>query len=61
MKGVVFDSFNFGSHEVVIVNGGGAILFTNCLYGKTPHVTITDNECTKFINCYTRAGEVIEV
>ena len=61
VKGVVFDSFNCGSSEVVTINGGGAILFTNCLYGKAPQVRITDNTCTKFINCYTRAGEAIEL
>ena len=61
VKGVVFDSFNCGSQEEVIINGGGAILFTNCLYGKAPAVEINDNVCTKFINCYTRAGEAIEV
>ena len=61
VKGVVFDSFNFGRHEVVNVKGGGAVLFTNCLYGTPPVVTITDNDCTKFINCYTRDGEAIEV
>ena len=61
VKGVVFDSFNCGSQEEVIINGGGAILFTNCLYGKAPAVAINDNACTKFTNCYTRAGEMIEI
>lgn len=61
VQGTVFDSFNFGRNEVININGGGTALFTNCIFGTPPVVTITDNECTKFLNCYTRAGEAIEV
>lgn len=61
VEGVVFDAFNFGRHEVIDVNGGGTTMFTHCLFGTPPQVTVTDNECTKFINCYTRAGEAVEV
>ena len=61
VEGTVFDSFNFGRNEVININGGGTTLFTNCVFGKPPVVTITDNEYTKFIHCYTRAGEAIEV
>ena len=59
--GTVFDSFNFGRDEVININGGGTALFTNCIFGTPPQVTITENECTKFVNCYTRAGETIEL
>lgn len=61
VQGVIFDAFNFGRNEVIHVNGGGTAMFTNCMFGSEPQVTITDNECTKFVHCYTRAGEVIEV
>ena len=61
VEGTVFDSFNFGRNEVIDIKGGGTALFTNCIFGTAPNVMIADNEYTKFINCYTRAGEVIEI
>lgn len=61
VKGVIFDAFNFGRNEVINVNGGATTMFTHCMFGSAPQVTVTDNECTKFINCYTRAGEAVEV
>lgn len=60
-KGAIFDCFNFGSGEVIDVNGGGTVMFTHCMFGSLPNVTITDNQCTRFINCYTRTGEQIDV
>lgn len=59
VEGVIFNAFNFGRHEVINVNGGGTTMFTHCMFGSAPNVTITDNEHVKFINCYTRAGESI--
>jgi len=61
VEGVIFDAFNFGRKEVINVSGGGTTMFTHCMFGTPPNVTITDNECTEFISCYTRAGEAIEV
>lgn len=59
--GVIFDAFNFGKNEVINISGGGTAMFTNCMFGSTPQVTITDNEYTRFIHCYTRAGDLVEV
>lgn len=60
VQGVVFDAFNFGRGEVITVNGGGTAMFTHCIFGSAPNVTITDNEHTKFIHCYTRGGEPVD-
>lgn len=61
VQGVIFNAFNFGRNEVISVNGGGTTMFTQCMFGSAPNVSITDNDCTKFIDCYTRAGEPIQV
>jgi hypothetical protein len=59
VKGVVFDAFNFGRNEVIDVKKGGLVMFTNCMFGTEPQITVEENEHTKFINCYTRGGEVV--
>ena len=59
VKGVIFDSFNFGRNEVIDVNKGGLVLFTNCMFGTQPQISITENEHTKFVHCYTRGGEIV--
>ena len=59
VKGVIFDSFNFGCNEVITVNGGKLVMFTNCMFGALPKIMIHDNEDTKFINCFTRDGEPV--
>lgn len=61
VKGVIFNAFNFGNHEVIHVNGGKLAMFTSCMFTSEPQVSITDNDCVKFIHCYTRAGEAIEL
>lgn len=60
VHGVIFDAFNFGRNEVITVNGGKLAMFTHCIFGTAPEVSVTDNEDTKFINCYTRGGEPVE-
>ena len=61
VKGVVFEAFNFGNHEVINVNGVKLAVFMNCMFTSEPQVEITDNDCVKFVHCYTRAGEPIEI
>ena len=61
VEGAIFDCFNFGSGEVIRVNGGGTVMFTHCMFGSSPNAAIIDNQCTHFVNCYTRAGDPINV
>ena len=59
VKGVIFDAFNFGRNEVIDVKGGALTMFTHCMFGTQPQISVVDNEHTKFINCYTRGGEPV--
>jgi hypothetical protein len=61
VKGVLFDSFNFGRNEVIDINGGSLTTFTNCMYGSQPQISVKDNEDVRFLNCFTRSGEYVGI
>jgi hypothetical protein len=54
-----FNSFNCGRKVSISVKGGKLVMFTGCMFGHEPTITVEDNDLVKFINCYTREGEVI--
>ena len=58
-KGIVFTGCNFGRSEGIEINGGGTNLFNSCVFGTAPQVTISNNEYTRFDNCYLRSGDAL--
>lgn len=58
--GVCFAHTNFGRNEKVVVNNGGLVMFDGCMYGSAPVKYIENNNKVKFINCFTREGDIVE-
>lgn len=53
--GIVFSACNYGADNCGIsISGGGAILFTGCMFQAAPTITVTDNEHVHFTDCYVR-------
>lgn len=43
-------------YNVIEITGGTGILFNGCIFKDNPDVRITDNDVTRFVNCYTKDG-----
>ena len=58
---IVFSSINFGRNNDIIVKGGDLTMFANCAFANPPILSIENNELVKFVNCFTKHGEEIQV
>lgn len=43
-------------YNVIEITAGTGILFNGCIFASNPDVRITDNDVTRFVNCYTKDG-----
>lgn len=60
--GVVFDAMNFGKDMDISVKGGTLTMFTNSAFSNRPaSIHVEDNPHVKFINCFTKDEECLEV
>ena len=55
---ITFSNFNFGGEQKITVKGGKFVMFSNCVFFGDPTVNTDSN--TKFINCFTSNGVVVE-
>ena len=46
--------------EKIIVKGGKLVTFSDCVFHSAPTVSIEENTCVKFADCYTRDGEAVK-
>lgn len=60
-SGIIFNSINLGRKTDIFVTGGDITLFTGCVFQLKVPITVTDNGNVKFINCYTRDGETVDL
>lgn len=60
--GLHFDSLNCGRQVEISIKGGSLTMFTDCVFTVPPlPVTVENNDLVKFINCYTRQGEAVDI
>ena len=59
--GIQINSTNFGKNAEISVKGGALVMFNGAAFTTRPKITVEDNDLVKFVNCYTRAGTVIDV
>ncbi len=60
--GVVFDAMNFGKNMDISVKGGTLTMFSNSSFSNQPaSIHVENNPHVKFVNCYTRDEECLEV
>ena len=58
--GITFDAMNYGRDMDISVKGGKLTMFTDSAFTNPPaSIRIENNELVKFINCFTRDGEVV--
>ena len=61
-RGIIFDSMNFGQNMDISVKGGTLTMFSNSGFGNLPaSIRVEDNPHVKFVNCFTRDEEGLEV
>ena len=58
---IMFTGFNFGRDMDISVKGGKTVLFSDNVFAKVPTVKIEDNDKVRFINCFTRDFEEINI
>lgn len=60
-EGIVISNCNFGySNCNIEISGGRAINFIGNMHEQKPLITVTDNTTVRFINCYDKAGVVVD-
>ena len=57
--GILFDSMNCGNSLEITVSGGQVVVFSDCIFGTAPSVTLEDDAITKWNNCYTYDGTAV--
>ena len=55
---ILFSNFNFGGEQKITVRGGKFVMFSDCVFFGTPTINTGNN--TKFVNCFTSNGVVVE-
>lgn len=59
---VIFSGLNTGRQVQIRITGGGLVMFSDCSFGALPEaICIENNDCVKFIDCYTSDGTAIPI
>ena len=59
---IVFSGLNTGRQVEIHIRGGKLTMFTDCSFGPMPDaITVEDNELVKFVNCWTRDGQPVDL
>lgn len=58
--GIQFDHCNIGKDQKIRIQGGGAVLFSGCVFSQQPAFRVEDNPSVKVYQCCTKSGETVE-
>ena len=60
-KNILFTGFNFGRNMDISIKDSGLVVFNGNMFFSPPTVKSENNESVKFINCFNKNGEEINI